>query len=131
LIPGTTGRRGTAVKKMPPDAPLLIYDGECNFCKRWVARWKKWTGERVTYRPLQEIGEDIPEIAKSTLEASVHLVEPDGRIFRGADAVFRTLEYTQPKPKFLWLRLLPGFMPLARFAYDFIARRRSLFSRFS
>ena len=119
------------MNELPPSAPLLVYDGDCSFCKRWVARWKKLTGERVAYLPFQEVGKNISGIPRAVLEASLHLVEPGGRISKGADAVFRTLEFAQPKSKFLWLRRLPGFMPLARLAYDFIARHRSFFSWFS
>jgi len=119
------------MKDVPPGLPLLIYDGDCNFCKRWIARWQKLTGQRVIYRPFQEVENHFAEIPRSAFEASVQLIEPGGRILSGADAVFHTLEYARPKPKILSLRKLPGFMPLARLAYKSVARHRSFFSRFS
>jgi predicted DCC family thiol-disulfide oxidoreductase YuxK len=119
------------MKHAPPSLPLLIYDGDCNFCKRWIARWRELTDERVAYQPFQGMEHPLPDIPRSAFESAVQLIEPDGEIFSGADAVFRTLDYAQPKPKLLRLRTLPGFMPLARLAYNFIARHRSFFSRFS
>ena len=34
--------------------PLLIYDGDCGFCKYLVRYWQKLTGDRVAYAPYQE-----------------------------------------------------------------------------
>jgi lipase maturation factor 1 len=47
----------------PPDKPLLLYDGECGFCKLWIARWKTATGGLVDYAPSQEAAERFPEIS--------------------------------------------------------------------
>lgn len=108
--------------------PLLIYDGDCGFCKRWIARWRKLTGNRVSYRPFQEFEDQFPGISRAAFEASVQLIEPNGEILTGADAVFRALDYAEPKPKLLWFQRFPGFMPIARRAYSFIASHRMLFS---
>jgi hypothetical protein len=27
----------------PPPKPLMIWDGECHFCKRWIERWREIT----------------------------------------------------------------------------------------
>ena len=31
--------------------PLLVFDGDCGFCRYWVEYWRQLTGERVNYRP--------------------------------------------------------------------------------
>jgi len=69
----------------------LLYDGNCRFCCRWVARWKSVTGEQVAYEKIQRAADRFPEIPQSELEAVVHLVEPSGAVRRGAEAVFHTL----------------------------------------
>ena len=75
-----------------PQKPLLIFDGDCGFCRRWITRWQSMTGDRVEYAPYQEMGERYPQIARADLEAAVQLVHPDGQIFSGAEAVFRALK---------------------------------------
>ena len=117
------------VRHPPPDRPLLIYDGECNFCGRWIARWEQVTGKRVGYCEFQQLGGRFPEIPRAAFERAVQWIELDGRVLSGADAVFRVLDFA-PQGRWLprWLRALPGFMPLARAAYRFIASHRAFFS---
>src|SRR3954465_13551051 len=76
-----------------PDKPVLIYDADCHFCQRWVARWRQTTGEAVEYLPLQDpnLGNRFPEALRSALLESVHLVQADGEVFCAEHAVFRLL----------------------------------------
>ena len=37
------------------DRPLLVFDGECPFCRAWVDYWKRLTGDRIDYAPYQEV----------------------------------------------------------------------------
>ena len=64
----------------PPSKPLLLFDGDCQFCRRWIARWKNSTGDAVDYLPFQdeEIARRFPEIPPAELETAVHLIMPDG-----------------------------------------------------
>ena len=39
--------------------PLLIYDGECQFCIKWANKFKISTGDHVTFIPLQNIPLDF------------------------------------------------------------------------
>src|SRR3989442_14418928 len=70
---------------------LLVFDGECPFCRAWIARWRQATGDHVDYAPSQEVGARFPQVSPERFRASVVLVEPDGRITFGAEAVFRAL----------------------------------------
>ncbi|MBI2947101.1 MAG: lipase maturation factor family protein [Verrucomicrobia bacterium] len=113
----------------PPSRPLLIFDGDCAFCRRWIERWKKTTGDHVNYAPLQSehIAAQFPELSREQLESSVHLIEPDGRVTRGTEAVFRSLAVRRRWP--LWLyENIPGFAPTSETAYRIIARHRAFFS---
>src|SRR6266508_2798269 len=56
----------------PPEKPLLLFDGDCGFCKRWVERWKSLTGHRVDFAPSQEAGPRFPEIAAAEFRRSLH-----------------------------------------------------------
>ena len=108
-----------------PGKPLLIFDGDCGFCRRWILRWKSWTAGRVDYAPSQEVGPRFPEIPPETFRDAVVLVTPDGRWFEGAEAVFGSLALA---PGGAWMlalyRGLPGFAPVTEFAYRLIARNR-------
>src|SRR5215472_8409109 len=75
----------------PPPKPLLIYDGDCDFCKLWIARWEEETRDLVEYQPLQEAADRFAEIPREEFERAVKLVEPDGSVYTGAEAVFRSL----------------------------------------
>ncbi|HYV31348.1 MAG TPA: lipase maturation factor family protein [Candidatus Binatia bacterium] len=113
----------------PPQKPLLVFDGDCQFCRRWIHRWEQATGELVEYAPFQSarVMEQFPEVARERFEQAVHLVEPNGEVYRGAEAAFRALACRMPWP--LWIyRQVPGAAPVGEFAYQLVARHRDLFS---
>lgn len=110
--------------------PLLVFDGGCDFCRRWIARWKQVTGDRVEYAPSQEVGTRFSQVSKASFAGAVHLVEPDGRISSGAEAVFRALAYAPGRGGWLWVyRHVPGFSGLSEWCYRLVAGHRPAFSR--
>lgn len=110
--------------------PLLIFDGECGFCRAWVERGRRATGDAVDYVPYQEAAERFPEMERSTFAEAVHLVEPDGRVSRGAQAVFRVLAHVPGRGAGWWAyRRVPGFAPASEWLYRLVARHRSLLAR--
>lgn len=104
--------------------PLLLYDGDCGFCRRWIARWRRLTGDRVDYAPYQEAAARFPMISLQKFEAAMQLVEPDGHVSSSAEAVFRTLVYGGKHFPLWCYRHLPGFACLSECAYRFIAAHR-------
>src|SRR4051812_7407012 len=89
----------------PPKRPLLIYDGDCGFCRAWIRRWRQMTGDRVDYAISQDfaITSLYPEIPAERYKSSVQLILPDGRVLYGAEAVLTALA-TNPRRTFpLWL----------------------------
>jgi lipase maturation factor 1 len=110
--------------------PQVIFDGDCSFCRAAVAYSRALTGESVWYAPFQKEAANFPEITLDRFQQAVHLVEPDGRISRGAEAVFRTLAYVPGYGWLLWLYLhVPGFAPASEFAYRYVANHRPFFDR--
>lgn len=106
-----------------PNAPLLIYDGDCRFCAWWVRYWRRMTGDRVRYAPYQEVGAAYPDLEESDFRAGIRLDE-DGEISAGAEAGFRVLARAG-RPAGLWCyRRIPGFAAVAEWTYRFIARHR-------
>ncbi|MBI2061286.1 MAG: lipase maturation factor family protein [Nitrospirae bacterium] len=110
--------------------PLLVYDGDCGFCRHWIARWRHFTQDHIEYAPYQQVAERFPNIPKCDFETSVRLIEPDGRTFGGAEAVFRALAHSPGKG---WpLRAyqgVPGVAAASEAVYAFVAAHRPFFSR--
>lgn len=110
---------------MEIDRPLLIYDGDCAFCRRWIARWRRWTGARVTYAPWQEVASEFPEIPEDRFRRSVVLIEPGGRVTDAAEAVARSLAVRGWGRPLLWIyRHVPGAGAIAEAVYRRVANRR-------
>jgi predicted DCC family thiol-disulfide oxidoreductase YuxK len=112
--------------------PVLIYDGDCGFCGYWARYWQKLTGERVAYRPYQEVAAQYPAIDCADFQRAVQYISPDGRRASAAEASLLTLSHARGKGVWLWLyRRVPGFAPLAEWAYAFTAAHRPAFFRIS
>jgi predicted DCC family thiol-disulfide oxidoreductase YuxK len=112
------------------EKPLLVYDGTCGFCKRWIARWRRDLGDRVEVAPSQEVASRFPEIPPSAFAEAVHLIEPDGTRSRGAEAVFRALAMAPGHGTGLWAyETVPGFRASSETCYRFVASHRPLLSR--
>jgi lipase maturation factor 1 len=119
---------------IPPPKPLMVYDGNCNFCKHWIGRWRKLTGDAVDYLPFQDsqIPARFPEIPREQFETSVQFIETGGEVYHGAEAVFRSLAKNPKRQRFLiWYKKFPLFAKISEMAYRFVARHRELFSRLS
>ncbi len=109
--------------------PVLIYDGDCGFCRLWIARWSSLTREQVDYRPSQEAAENYPQISPEQFESSVYFVNPDGSFCSGAKAVFQALGYA---PGGKWsLRAyekIAGVALASEWCYRQVAENRKFFS---
>ena len=113
----------------PPPRPLLLFDGDCHFCRRWIERWHEITADRIDYAPFQEAGARFPEIPPEEFERAVQLIETNGEVLRAAEAVYRSLSYGRGRRWLRWsYERLPGFAPISEFFYRQIARRRALAS---
>jgi predicted DCC family thiol-disulfide oxidoreductase YuxK len=116
----------------PPPKPLMIWDGECHFCKRWIERWREITAGEVDYATYQEAAVRFPEIPIDQFKRSVVFVEPDGEAFVAAEAVYRSLRYRSSRKWLAWsYDHVPGFAGISETAYKFIARHRGLGSTFT
>ena len=112
----------------PPPKPLMVYDGDCNFCTLWIRRWQQTAGDSVDYLPAQDpsISVRFPEIPREHFNTAVQLIEADGAVYSGAEAVFRTLAHS---PNRQWLlrayKNSPAFVSLTEWAYRLVARKRT------
>jgi predicted DCC family thiol-disulfide oxidoreductase YuxK len=110
--------------------PLVVFDGSCGFCRKWIERWRQLTGESVDYKPSSEAAPDFPEIPPAEFDRAVQLIRPDRTRVSAAEAV---LELTAPHSIAARLghsayKKIPLFARATESAYAFVATHRVIFS---
>lgn len=105
---------------------MLIYDGDCAFCRRWVERIRRWDpGHGIDTVPFQDTARVASfRIPQTDLHAAMHLVLPDGRVFAGAEAAPEILRLLPGKHWLAWGFRVPGVLWIATRVYRWIAKRR-------
>ncbi len=72
----------------------IIYDGGCRFCTAGAGRLASWfpagSVELIDYHQPGALAR-FPSITREACDEAMHLVNPLGRIFRGAEAVARAV----------------------------------------
>jgi predicted DCC family thiol-disulfide oxidoreductase YuxK len=134
VVEEVSGKQSATVVETPAAGPrpLLVYDGDCGFCGYSVRYWKKLTGDRVDYRPYQEVAARYPAIPIADFQRAVQFISPDGHRASAAEASFLTLSHARGKGFWLVLyRKLPGFAIISELVYAFIAAHRPAFYRVS
>ena len=120
---------GVANMATPPAKPVLIFDGDCNFCRRWISHWQQTTGDLLEYIPFQDPSVTLrfPELPREQCAQAVQLIDTDGHVYSAAHAVFRALAHEKRWP--LWLyQHVHGFAPVSEFFYRVVAAHRTSFS---
>ena len=117
---------------VPPPRPILLFDGDCGFCRRWVSRWREATGGHVGWIPFQDprVGEQFPELTPERCARAVQFIAADGEVSEGAAAVFEALAF-RPHGHLARaaFRRVPGLAAMSERVYRWVANRRRLFSR--
>ncbi len=110
--------------------PVVVYDGECPFCRRQIARIRKYDRHgRFECVPRQTPGltDRFPALGVGGFDTGMRLIVPDGQIYVGADSVYQISRQLAVFRWFAWLYRVPGVQRLARGVYFWVAaRRRSL-----
>lgn len=114
-------------KKRQEPKSILVYDGDCSFCRRSVrriaARDRDKTIEFVA-RQTEGLTERFPALDEADFNKGMRLITPDDVIYVGADAahqVARRLPYWR---RVAWLYRVPGVHCLVRAGYACIAANR-------
>ena len=105
-------------KAIRRDRPIMIWDGDCGFCAKWIKRWEKLTGDKIQYLPYQSFGlapslagqkvnpallskrrselvlKEFPQVSVEDCKRAVQLVMPSGEHYKAAGAGFRALDYS-------------------------------------
>ena len=115
-----------------PGATIVVFDGQCVFCRRQVEKLDRWDrNRRLSFISLHDpfMAEQYPDLSRDDLMKQMYVIDAKGKRYGGADGV-RVLAGILPR---LWpllpLMHLPLAMPLWRWAYDQIARRRYRLAR--
>ncbi len=82
------GRNCKGVNPAGSDRPVLVWDGDCGFCRRAVEWLRTRAPDEVHFVPYQQISGDVDAVGRSEFEASVFLFRPSGEWSRGAEAIF-------------------------------------------
>lgn len=118
------------VSRPPVERPLLVFDGNCTFCRMWVDRWRAACADRLDIAPSQEAGSSFPEIPNADFDRAVQLIDTDGAVYSAAHAVLRGRALAVRRS---WLlnayQQLPVFAGLAETLYRLVANHRPLLSR--
>ena len=105
---------------------VVLYDGQCGFCSRWVKYWAGTLGQRgFEIASLDEpwVAERI-KMPHEELLTDMRLLTTDGQLISGADVylyVTRRIWWTWP---FYAIFSLPGFNWLIHAGYKWFARNR-------
>jgi predicted DCC family thiol-disulfide oxidoreductase YuxK len=104
----------------------VLYDADCRDCVRWVRRFHSaLTRRRFELLPLQtpwvraRLG-----LTDSKLLTEMRLLEPDGTVFGGADAVREIARHFWWTWPFRQLSRIPAAMSFFRVSYRWVARHR-------
>jgi predicted DCC family thiol-disulfide oxidoreductase YuxK len=121
----------SAPRAWPVDRPTLLFDGACGFCRRAVLRLEASAGERVACVPYQDFdfAGAPPGLTPEACAEGVHLLEPDGRVSRAAEACFRAQAKAPARGFVALLYRLPGLGALADWGYAKVAGNRLRISR--
>ena len=118
-------RLGSFRVATPPTRPLVVFDGDCTFCRFWVDRWKRAGGDRLDYAPYQVAAVRFPEVPVEEFRRAVGLVRPSGEVLLGAAAVVAA-RAEAGHGLWSWVyRRVPGARAVMDLLYRFIANHRN------
>ena len=110
-----------------PRAEVVIYDATCRLCRSTCRSLERLDrGGRLAFLPLRDerVSQRYPDLSRAELEKHVYVVDSGGRRRSGAGAV----RYLSRRLPALWPLApalhIPGSMPLWRWLYDQVSRRR-------
>ena len=114
-------------KKFSPKKPIMVWDGDCDFCKKFAERFQEISKNTVEFISNQELHKKYPGAPKHDYQTSVYFLTKEISV-KGAEAVFNFYYIIGKKwPK----RLYNKFSVLANiseFFYKVVASNRKIFS---
>lgn len=105
--------------------PVVVFDGDCSFCRIWIDYWRALTGDRVEYLPYQSASDRFPEVPHSDFQKASHYFEGKDH-YHGAEAAFHLAALVPGYKWALWCyNNLPGCGAVSEWFYRVIAAHRN------
>ena len=130
--PTETAKRTLTSPEELPNADIVIFDGECQFCTGQVANLRRLDGKnRLAFVSLHEplVQSRFPDLTHEQLMKEMVVVNQAGDRFGGA-AAFRYLTRRLPA---LWILApimhIPFSLPVWQWFYRQIAKRRYMLNK--
>jgi predicted DCC family thiol-disulfide oxidoreductase YuxK len=110
------------------DADVVIYDGQCKFCRSQVTNLSRLDccGNRLSFISLHDprVAERYPDLTHDQMMEQMYVVDGADRRHAGADAV----KYLSRRLPLLWIAApilhIPGSARLWQWMYRQVAKRR-------
>jgi predicted DCC family thiol-disulfide oxidoreductase YuxK len=114
--------------------PVVLYDGTCGFCISSVRQWRERGEGVVEFASNQNGGGEAYGIPQQEAVRGLCLVEKNGNVRTGAEAVFRMMDLCEsPFGKVAWTlhKRVWLFRSVSNWMYGHIAGNRKYLSRLS
>lgn len=114
------------------NAPTIIFDGACGFCRRQIERIRRLDRKGVfDYCPSNaaDLLIRFPQLAQQNLDSGMRLVTPEGVVHVGADAVYQISRQLAYVRWLSWLYRIPILNTFWRTVYAWVAARRYQLAR--
>jgi predicted DCC family thiol-disulfide oxidoreductase YuxK len=109
---------------------LLLYDGHCRFCvarsRNLAALARRGTLHIVDFQEPGTLA-PFPELSHEACMRAMHLITPDGRVYRGFEAAVQAVATRPVIGWFAYLYYIPGLRQLCDWTYRFVAAHRYRF----
>lgn len=104
---------------------VVLYDGACNFCEKWVKYMRQLTGNAVTFIPYQEGCKFFPQVTETECVKAVKVIDENHQVYSGMEAVYWLL-YQSGKKKWLykWYSKNKYFRKLSEVIYVWVSKCR-------
>jgi len=110
-----------------PDRPLIIYDGNCNFCINGMARIRKQDSDnQFDFYPQQtpNLYDQYPQLISYANRQGMRFINQYGQVFCGADAIFEIYRRIGWLRYVTWIYRLPLLHQLFQISYWMLAKNR-------
>lgn len=111
-----------------PASGLLVFDGDCGFCRRWIRRMRAWFRRHPDAVAWQHADLVALGLTEQQCREAVQFVDASGRVWSGGDAAAQVLRVAGfPYSVAGGVMLLPVVKSIAQRAYKWVANNRHRF----
>ena len=115
---------------IPPGFHVVVFDGECGFCRASAEFIQKHARDSVSLVPFSDLKEYefLTSLSHRQMVASAHYITPDGKEYHGGESITRALRLV-PGWRVVGVLDLRGMSLFRELAYTVVASHRSIISR--